>query len=93
MMSTSEIILPGQPGFKATPKKPPHVRKINGLQATVHICRDGDSPALCGAFSGRPPRAWPAGALWVRLDGKIYLSNCHRCHTLAGCTEAPGEWR
>lgn len=62
-------------------------------KVAVHICRDGFSPALCGAFGNQPPKAWPAWARWVRLTGKIYLANCHKCQRLAGYTESPGEWR
>ena len=58
-------------------------------QKAVHICRDEHSPALCGAFSNQPPQAWPDWARWVRLTGKIYLANCHKCQQLAGYTESP----
>lgn len=93
------LVLPGDPEFEQWIVGEDGIRRPRGTvqedptKVAVHICKDGFRPALCGAFGNQPPQAWPKWARWVRLDGKIYLSNCHKCQTLAGATEQPGEWR
>lgn len=88
------LVLPGDPEFNMVRGEDGLLRPKGAVQEdpttkAVHICKDANSPALCGAFGNQPPQAWPDWARWVRLSGKTYLSNCHTCQRLAGYTETP----